>query len=304
MKNKPFFSVVVPVHNSYEFIENISRAIEGQTFRDFEAIIVDDGSTDKTLEKVKRIKSKEVVVLSQSQSGVSTARNLGIAHSRGRYVVFLDDDDKLYDNALEVLHENITKNNYPEIVRYSGLRKNPNGMSETIKGFSTDDYMEEILNPQNKINCYCWLIAIKNEHIIPFRKTLRYMEDDVFYIENFHKQKKVLSISDILYQYNYNPNSKTKNVDNLQNNVDDIIEAANEIKSILYLQERQKKFADQNAINMIYWRLRDYKKSYGCQYKKQSRICFRKIKDNKIKASINNLKTYVRYLLIKINIIY
>lgn len=97
-------SIIVPAYNSAPFIGDCLESVMGQDFSDFELIVVDDGSSDATPEVVRakchgRIDYK---LVQQPHSGPSCARNRGIRCSSGRYLLFLDSDDSLADNALSV----------------------------------------------------------------------------------------------------------------------------------------------------------------------------------------------------------
>lgn len=101
--NSPYFSVIVPVYNAAAHLSATIRSVLNQSDRDFELIMVDDGSTDNSLtimmgfaEKDQRIK-----LVSQSNGGVSKARNLGMELARGELMVFLDADDLWRANKLE-----------------------------------------------------------------------------------------------------------------------------------------------------------------------------------------------------------
>lgn len=99
----PSVSVVVPVHNGAHCIERCLESIEAQTFKDFEVICVDDGSTDETLEVLDAMQTRwdNVQVVAKSCGGVSSARNCGIGAARGKYLLFVDADDTVEPNLLE-----------------------------------------------------------------------------------------------------------------------------------------------------------------------------------------------------------
>jgi glycosyltransferase involved in cell wall biosynthesis len=97
----PLVSVVMPAFNAERYIAESVDSVLSQTFQDFEIIIVDDGSTDKTIEIVGKYGSR-VKVISQENSGPSRARNTGIMSAAGRYIAFLDSDDLWTEDKLEV----------------------------------------------------------------------------------------------------------------------------------------------------------------------------------------------------------
>lgn len=101
------FSVVIPIFNKAKTIQDSINSILAQTYKNFEIIIVDDGSTDNLDEKLCNFKM--IKVIRQENSGVSVARNRGIKESTGDYICFLDADDIWYSDHLEVLHNLIKK---------------------------------------------------------------------------------------------------------------------------------------------------------------------------------------------------
>ena len=100
------FSVVIPTRNRATLLERALRSVASQTFTDFEAIVVDDGSTDATqLTLASRRSFPLRSVTNERPKGVAAARNRGAAEAAGEFVVFLDDDDELHPNALRKIHE-------------------------------------------------------------------------------------------------------------------------------------------------------------------------------------------------------
>ena len=105
-----FFSVIIPTHNRKSFLKIALESVLAQSFKDFELIIVDDGSTDKTKELVKSYKDRRIKYIYQENKGPSSARNTGIKASRGKFICFLDSDDRLRPEKLALTKEYIRKN--------------------------------------------------------------------------------------------------------------------------------------------------------------------------------------------------
>ena len=105
-------SVVIPLFNKCESIKRTLLSLTTQTFKDFEIVIVDDGSTDKSAEIVHSFNDSRIRLISQLNSGVSVARNSGIKEAKGEFVAFLDADDEWRPNYLEKVNFLIEK--YPE----------------------------------------------------------------------------------------------------------------------------------------------------------------------------------------------
>ena len=95
-------SIIIPTYNSSSTIERCLHSILSQTFTDWECIVVDDGSTDDTCEKVQRIAEKDsrIVVYQRLSAGVSVTRNYGIAKAHGDFVCFIDSDDYVSSELL------------------------------------------------------------------------------------------------------------------------------------------------------------------------------------------------------------
>ena len=91
----PRFSVIMPLYNKERYVKKAIESVIAQTYRDFELIIIDDGSTDNSLEVVRglKIEDRRLKILTQSNTGVAAARNNGVAASKGEYLCFLDADD-------------------------------------------------------------------------------------------------------------------------------------------------------------------------------------------------------------------
>ena len=118
----PKVSVIIPVFNNSNYIENTLLSLINQTFNDFEVIIINDGSYDDSIEKVDNLLSQSNIpfqIFYQENKGVSTARNKGLDLAKGKYIVFLDGDDyieigekldkpsKSIDNALQRIRRKV-----------------------------------------------------------------------------------------------------------------------------------------------------------------------------------------------------
>jgi glycosyltransferase involved in cell wall biosynthesis len=99
----PYFSVLIPAYNAEDMIAATLMSLEQQRFKDFETIVIDDGSVDATVDVVAKFAS--VQLLTQANAGQAAARNAGLSVAQGRYIVFLDSDDLFFPWTLEVLHQ-------------------------------------------------------------------------------------------------------------------------------------------------------------------------------------------------------
>jgi glycosyltransferase involved in cell wall biosynthesis len=100
----PTFTVVLPVYNGERTVADAIRSVVGQTRADFELIVVNDGSTDGTAQRVRELEQdSRIIVVHQENRGLAATRNAGIERARGRYVSFLDDDDLFLPGYLEAM---------------------------------------------------------------------------------------------------------------------------------------------------------------------------------------------------------
>lgn len=98
-------SVILPCYNGSKYLRACLDSVLAQTMRDFELIVVDDGSTDASLAIAQSVSAEDarMRVLHQENAGVSAARNLGLAHARGEWITFVDSDDLLTPDALSLM---------------------------------------------------------------------------------------------------------------------------------------------------------------------------------------------------------
>ena len=124
----PYFSVVIPLYNKASHIARSINSVLSQTFTDFEVVIVDDASTDNSVEEVEKFNDKRIRIFHREQPGPGgyAARNLGIKVANGDWVAFLDADDEWYPQHLGKMRELIIQ--YPEVnIIGCGWRNSMNG---------------------------------------------------------------------------------------------------------------------------------------------------------------------------------
>lgn len=105
----PKFSIVIPLYNKEKEISKTLNSVLNQLFTDFEVVIVDDGSTDNSLARVKELKDERLRIHEKHNEGVAKTRNIGIDLASGKYVAFLDADDYWEPNHLSVINDLINE---------------------------------------------------------------------------------------------------------------------------------------------------------------------------------------------------
>lgn len=159
----PKVSVIIPVFNTGKYVERCINSVLSQTYNSIEIIIVDDGSTDNSAEIVDEIaiNTCNVVVIHQKNKGLSGARRAGLVKVTGEYVMFLDSDDTLPDNAIEIMVSISLKENldafYGTYMRIINGNEYPMPSRDYEGVLSGDQMLLKILDPQFIfIGCMCF----------------------------------------------------------------------------------------------------------------------------------------------------
>ena len=122
MNKKPFFSIMIPVYNVKDYIDECMNSVLNQTFDDYEVVLIDDGSTDGSGEICDRYfseNSEKIVVVHKKNEGLFAARRTGIENARGEFGVFLDSDDYLELDCLESIYGLIMSHPDVQMILYN-----------------------------------------------------------------------------------------------------------------------------------------------------------------------------------------
>ncbi len=147
-----FFSIVMPTYNRGHLIGMSIESVLNQTFKSFELLIVDDGSTDKTEEVVKKFENSQITYFKKDNSERGAARNFGASKARGRYINFFDSDDLMYSHHLERAKAFVDANSKPEWFHLGYDFKGPDGVVQRNVDYF-DESVQEIVLFDNKLSC-------------------------------------------------------------------------------------------------------------------------------------------------------
>lgn len=216
---KGMVSVIIPVYNCEKYLEDCVENLLSQTYKNIEIILVNDGSTDRSASIGKQIAENNCVVqyLSQSNSGTSVARNNGLDHADGEFIMFVDADDGVKADIIQRLLDKMDDTTDIVCCSYEILETNQN---EDM--FSCDF---QASNPIEKASFYKQLMDVTYGHLnsnataigVPWAKLyrksifddnnlrfdseLRRMQDNVMIMEAFCYARKVTYINEYLYSY-------------------------------------------------------------------------------------------------------
>ena len=217
----------MPIYNAEIYLEESVNSILNQNFEDFELICIDDGSTDNSLAILNEISKKDsrLRVISQKNLGAGAARNKGIKESLGEYICFIDSDDYVIPEYLEIAYDNITSNNSDIVFYKIGNIKN-NKKVDLKPYFAFEKIFEDVDFNNYTFNCYQIREYVFNFYFAPwtklYRKELLNRYDDFHFVENlpyedilFHvktmlRAEKISFVPERLYYYRIdNENSAT-----------------------------------------------------------------------------------------------
>lgn len=212
-------SVIIPVYNVEAYVERCLLSLLNQTYTDFEAIVVNDGSTDRSgliLDKLKK-EDLRLRVFHKKNEGVSRARNFAMQQAEGEFFCFLDADDTYQPEMLETLIREQERTNSDMVVTsYSYFYENTNKTCHVncyIEGVYGKDEALRLMYQPHGYRCYLVTklfkknIIRKNGNILSFRNDLRMMEDLVFVTEYVDRCRSVAFINQSFYNYLMRENS-------------------------------------------------------------------------------------------------
>ncbi|MBR4833496.1 MAG: glycosyltransferase family 2 protein [Thermoguttaceae bacterium] len=213
-------SVIVPCYNCEQLIDETLESLERQSFKNFEVLCVNDGSTDGTLKKLttwEEKKSLNLKIIDQPNGGVSSARNAGIHNAVGEWLLFLDSDDCYCESFIERLYSALRENavdtaycfysrTYAEVME----RKLPDSLNCVIQ--NQTEAMSNLLYRMGNVGFYCYLyrreVLIKKK--IFFNVDTKYFEDREFNWKYLCHCRSAVMIDAALYWYRINPGSVTQ----------------------------------------------------------------------------------------------
>lgn len=204
-------SIIIPVFNAEKTVKNTLKSILKQSFSNIEVLVVDDGSTDNSLSICKRIAESDdrIKVLTQTNLGASVARNLAISCATGDYLVFVDADDTLPDNAVEILlsAQRLYKG-YFICCSYQTIKTRNRRVcnlltEETVPIEDTGKFLDVALNVPTAPWGKLFEKRIIETNGITFPEGIRLGEDAIFLYLYLPFVKGIHTSSDVIYHYHY-----------------------------------------------------------------------------------------------------
>ena len=209
----PKVSVIVPVYKAEQYLHQCIDSILSQSFTDWELILVDDGSPDRSGAICDEYAQKDtrIQVIHKENGGVSSARNVALGRITGEWLTFVDSDDCLYPNALQRWFEVAEQNNLDLIQCYFN-REYKEGQ---VEGEATEVLTAaQYADSENYLTCAWGTLfktSIVEEHILRFDEKVRLGEDQIFLLNYMQLCTRIQRIGDVLYFYRNNEQSAVNN---------------------------------------------------------------------------------------------
>lgn len=205
-------SIITPVYNVERCIEKTINSIINQSSKNFELLLIDDGSKDKSIEIAEKLLINSDVnyrIINQENSGVSAARNKGISEAKGEYVCFLDSDDYIHEDYIKLMYEKAAEFKY-DLVFCDYIQVDS---KDNVLVPSTTKFLEHDISGREgalkQLNCditigmgsALYKTSIIKENKIFFDSNRKYAEDVVFTVKSLLKMKKIISLNKALMFY-------------------------------------------------------------------------------------------------------
>ncbi len=294
------FSIIIPVYNVEPYLRECLESVLQQSFADWEAVCVNDGSTDNSATILEEYGHKDgrFKIVNQPNGGLSAARNTGLKAAVGEYVLFLDSDDWLESNALKIISQSL---NDEDMLCFSGRRffekENRYHEADQLKAWSyatgMDYYNENALAVRDFAFVCVVLRAYKREfllsHELWFKEGI-FHEDNLFTPLACYFAKEVKVVNDCLYDYRVRANSitTTGNVKRLR----DLLGTANSLAAFFLPKQGLDKIVVCRAITHHYQSV--FVNASEREKKELKGLCdwrlYRKVSRTKLRHRLNYLK--------------
>lgn len=207
---KKLLSVIIPVYNVEKYIEKCLESVINQTYKNIEIILINDGSTDSSLEKCEIFAKKDdrINLITKKNEGLAATRNLGIELSKGDYVTFLDSDDYIHELMYEELIKNLEENNVDisacrsrDVNENHSYHLDQEVFNNKLKIFNTQEIFEGLFE-QKEVRFEVWNKVFKREVIGTTRFIVGQTYEDIhFDREIFFKANTYVCTNNIMHFY-------------------------------------------------------------------------------------------------------
>ena len=301
MQKQPKISIIIPVYNTSKYLKKCLDSVINQTYKNYNVIIVNDGSTDNSLDIIKEYmkKSSSIILINQKNMGLSIARNNAVKKVESDYFLFLDSDDYLDINALKILSENLDNE---DLLRYQLRDVKEDSYIDreyiTFKNLSGKDAIRKLIDSYYTEPACSYLYKTKfyKENNFQFQEKM-YHEDYGLIPYVIIKADKVSAIGDKIYFYLQREGSITKNKNIILKRYQDVKKQYDTLLEKLNKEDfENKKYLISYLTNALFYKLVLLDDD---NYKKEIKI----LRKEDIFSNLLNdtLKRKIKNIILKIN---
>lgn len=302
-------SIIVPAYNVEKYIEKCLDSLLNQTADDYQIIVVNDGSTDRTDEMIQRKYLDKVIYIDKkTNSGLSDTRNVGMQSATGEYVIFVDGDDYVNNFCIQKIRSIIESHRGVDVV-YVGHIEERNGEHQKFKGFQSacnqvwnaDEFLKSELGQRSFPVPACFAVyrrqfLIKNN--LKFTTGI-YHEDELWSAEVALKAQQVITADICYYHYVIRADSITRKKDLTQNGLDVIFICNQMIRMLNEIEDPVVKKLFANHVAMLYMkgmcRGKLYRKQYRSKFNRCIPIKYAYFTKDKLKSILFAISPYLYY---------
>lgn len=213
-------SVIVPAYNAEDYIEECLQSLNIQTYKDFEVIVIDDGSNDKTKDVIKKyaLMDNRIRPYYNENHGVSYSRNFGLRRCNGEYITFVDSDDVVSETFLETLYNNLVK--YDADMSAINVAKQHNFSENLFTNgedflFEGEDILRQLFGVYEGFLCNkLFKKSLLHKNNIFMEQTIGVCEDLLFNVQYLRNCNRVIYNTGVKYFYRQISNSAINRLDN------------------------------------------------------------------------------------------
>ncbi len=218
--SNPLISIIMPAYNAEKYIKESMDSVLSQSFKNWELLIINDGSQDNTETIIKSYDDKRIILVSQQNDGVSSARNRGLEIAQGKYITFLDADDTFPKDSLKSRFEYLEVN--PDIDLVDGVvevqDENLDKIIREYKPYYQGELLPELLRLNDKVFlgiCYFFKSSLAKD--LRFNESITHGEDLLFYIQLSNSCNiKYSYVKEKIYNYRSSNDSAMANLKGLE----------------------------------------------------------------------------------------
>lgn len=292
-------SIVIPIYNTEKYLKRCLDSVINQSYKNIEILLINDGSTDNSLRICERFAKEDnrIKVFSERNFGVSSARNLGINKSNGKYIFFLDSDDWIENRTIEILANAITSDRDLSICKYQVIEafKKTVCKMENNKEYEPLDFLKMIffygshkISYQGFTHNKMFKKEIIEKYNIKFDEKIYYNEDRLFVFQYILKCNKRIFVSDYIgYNYYKRQGSATNQ---------------KKYNEKMYTEFIAFEKMSELALNNGFKGLDNLIKNEYINHSLQTFIKYNYLSDYTIKKYINNTYKYLKQVLLSTNV--